>query len=242
MQNTYEQSFKIRYSETDRHGRLKIRALFDYAQETAGEHAAMLGFSTPSLRQGNRTWMLSRIKYGIIDYPITGETIRVFTYPRNFDHLFARREFRFFHENGSMFAQASSLWLVVSLETMHIVQPDDAMKQSIPINDDLPLAFEDIGKILIRPDDSWKTIDTYPIRENMIDINCHLNNAECGAFLQNYLGNGRYASEIQINYALGIPPQSEVAVIAPETPAMDEFKLAVMLEGRQAIQMAGKYL
>lgn len=240
MSNTYEQNFKIRYSEGDRHGHLKLRPLFDYAQEVAGNHASILGVSSKELLKTGNTWMLSRIKYEIFgELPMSGEEIRVFTYPREFDHMFARREFRFFRNDGTLVAKGTSLWLVVNLQQLKIVIPDAAMKSRLPNNSDLDIAFESVGRLNI-DGASLPVVGEYDIKENMLDINCHLNNAECGAFIQNFLGCGKRVSEVQVNYMISVPPDSKLSIRAAQDESTGSFQMVAMLDGHQAIQISGK--
>ena len=91
--NTYTEPFRIRYSEGDRHGRLKLRTFFDYAQEVAGNHATALGCGLEALLARRQAWVLSRIRVRFRQYPSIGETVTMKTWPSGFAPLFARREF-----------------------------------------------------------------------------------------------------------------------------------------------------
>lgn len=233
---TYCQSFSVRYSEGDRSGRLKLRALFDYAQEAAGIHAADLGCSMEKLHARRQAWMLSRIKFRFApEYPRIRETIRLETWPAGIDRIFARREFRFTDESGREFAAATSLWLIVDTENLRIL-PAARELADAPLPDDLerPYAFPEIGKL---PAAAGETVNQYRITENLVDINCHLNNAEYAGFVQDALGPGRYPAELQINFQKSIPPGSLLAVAG--TQDAERFRFSGLVGGVTHFEAAG---
>lgn len=206
---TYQESHVVRYSEGDRFGCLKLRALFDYAQDIAGNHAEALGVGMTGLQQQDRAWMLSRIRLRITRYPRICESFLIFTYPMGFERLFARREFRFFDAKGELFCTATSYWLLLELSKLKILNAAHELNGLMPDNSDRDIAFPSLAKI-IPP--SVEQYTQYPIQESMLDINQHLNNAEYAALVQNFLGSGKYPAELQLNYQLSVPPESTLEI------------------------------
>ena len=199
----------VRFSDGDRFGRLKLRTLFDYAQEAAGHHAERLTVGMDRLQSRGQAWILSRIRLRIKHYPRTGEAIRLETYPRGFDKLFAIREFRFQNESGELFCEGTSCWLLIDREKLKILNAAAEFSAVMPDNSALPRAYPNIVKL---PSLTVPLDHDYRIRESQIDINGHLNNAEYAGIVQDFIGPGVYPSEIQINYLLSVPAGSTLKV------------------------------
>ena len=181
----YQESFRIRYSEGDREGRLKLRTLFDYAQEAAGNHATCLGCGLEALLTRRQAWVLSRIRWQIHEYPSIGATVTLKTWPSGFEHLFARRDFELLAADGKILAQATSLWLFLDTAQMRILNAAKEIGELMPDNAALGTNFPELGKIV--PPGNGETI-SFQVHETQIDLNGHLNNAEYAGFIQEVPG------------------------------------------------------
>lgn len=232
-----QESHFVRYSDGDRYGRLKLRSLFDYAQDAAGKHAELLGVGFEELRQRNQVWVLSRIGLKMQRYPEICEPFALTTYPMGFERFFARREFRFVDGNGKPLGQASSYWLLLELDSMRILDPHKELTDKMPDNSDMSLAFESLGKI--RPETPELHLCQI-IQEAQIDMNGHLNNAEYAALIHNFLGAGKYPSYLQINYQNGVPVNSQVELSG--TITADNFSIQGETDKKIAFQAEGKLL
>ncbi len=237
MTEIFNQEFRIRYSEGDRFGRLKLRSLFDYTQEAAGNHAAALGVGMEQLRSEGMAWVLSRIKFRVSQYPTIGSRIRVETWPAAAERLFARRELRFYLEDGTEFAAATSLWLLVDTRELRIISVTKALAGKLPEVTERDIAFTDIGKI--RPQ-GGEEIAEYFVRERLLDINEHLNNAEYAGFVQDCLGAGCYPAQFQFNYQKSVPLGAKLVF----TGMRDEqsFSFAASVDGVTHFEAEGNII
>ena len=232
---THEELHTIRYSEGDRNGFLKLRALFDYAQDIAGNHAEELGVGMSNLRQQGRAWMLSRIRLRILRHPKICETLRILTYPMGFQRLFARREFRFYDQHEQLICAATSYWLLLELPNLRILNAQRELEDIMPDNGALDIAFTNIDKIQA-PTIIDKRSSCH-VEESMLDINQHLNNAEYAALVQNFLSPGHYPAELQLNYQLSVPPAATLEIAGHCTE--NDFLLHGCLDGQSAFQATG---
>ncbi|MBQ4480888.1 MAG: hypothetical protein II943_09640 [Victivallales bacterium] len=219
--NTFQETFHIRYSEGDRHGRLKLRTFFDYAQEVAGSHAAALGCGLEALLARRQAWVLSRIRVRFHKYPSIGDAVTLKTWPSGFDHLFARREFELTGVDGTVLAEATSFWLFLDTAQMRILNAAKEIGDLMPDNSALPVHFSELGKL---PAPAEGEQLEFSIRETQIDLNGHLNNAEYAGVIQDVLGAGCYPAELQVNYQKSVPPQSLLGVTCAR--AGQEFQIA----------------
>lgn len=237
--DTYTFICKTRYAEGDRHGLLKLRAFFDLAQEAAGEHAAQLGVGMKTLLANHRAWMLSRVAMRISSYPRFGEEVRITTWPAGFERLLARRELRFADADGREFAAMTMLWMIVDTENMSIIPAPVAIGDSLPHNPELPHAFDNIGKL---PAPEAPEMLRCTVRESQLDVNCHLNNAEYAALVQDCLGAECRPTQLQINFHKGIPPLGEVEICGGVDRQKLTFNYAGRCNGTVAFTAAGTLL
>jgi medium-chain acyl-[acyl-carrier-protein] hydrolase len=114
MQAVWTEDIKVKVYETDLIGKLKISSLFNYFQEAAGNHASDLNVGYFQLKENNLFWVLSRIKAVINRMPVWGEQIRIETWPKGIDKLFALRDFKFFDNNNDIIISGTSCWLLVN--------------------------------------------------------------------------------------------------------------------------------
>ena len=236
--NTYQESFRIRYSDCDRYGKLKLQAVFDYAQEIAGNHAQRLGFGDQLRKERNLAWVLSRMKLRIREYPKSETQVKVTTWSSGYNRVFATRELRFTTgAEDRVFAEATSCWLLVNMETSRVAIPQRELAAFHLDEQGIERIFTDLDKLQGNPD--APVMGSFSIYEHQIDINSHLNNTEYASILQDAIGFGCYPTELQINYQKEIPPSSTVVVRG--TREAGRFSLTGYLDGEESFNVIGLY-
>lgn len=209
----HSEEFRIRHSEADRHGALKLAAWFDFLQEAAANHATKLGVGLAGLKESHRLWVLSRLRLAITRVPGIGETIRVETYPNGIDRLFAKRQFQVFDATGSEIARASSWWLLLSGERLRPVKME-FLREMLPDNSDRPEGFALGEKHHFQ---EWETQLLVPVRYSMEDVNGHMNNAQYAALTQDCLAqladnSPRRITELEIQFHAAAKAPEQLAV------------------------------
>ncbi len=243
------QEYKLRYSECDRFGRIKLKTFFDYAQEIAGDHASLLGVGLETLLPLGRSWFLSRMKVEILHYPTVGKAIRVTTWPAGFDRLLARREFRFEERLSPageepvyrLTARATSNWLLMDTVAMRILPAERLYGSLLEGFSQEEVAFPSLGKLPPLPE----TEKSLPlrVRPTQIDVNGHLNNAEYAAILQDALGIGVYPATLQLNYQKAVPPEATLSVSCQrEAQGEETFLCTGRVDGAVSFEAAGTLL
>lgn len=197
----HSEEFRIRHSEADRLGELKLAAWFDFLQEAAANHATKLGVGLADLRESHRLWVLSRLRLGISRVPGIGETIRVETYPNGIDRLFAKRQFLIFDATGTEIARASSWWLLLNAEKLRPIKTE-FLREILPDNSDRPDCFAPGEKHHFQ---DREPIFSVPVRYSMEDVNGHMNNAQYAALTQDCLAqladnSPRRITELEIQF------------------------------------------
>ena len=102
-------------------GRLRPGQLLRFFQEASATHAATLGVSTTDLAEQHLAWMLYRIRFEVVRWPKSGETVTLITYPSGFLRTLATREFELRDQQNDSLIQASSAWLVANTETRRVI-------------------------------------------------------------------------------------------------------------------------
>ena len=234
----FEEQFVLRFSECDRHGRMKLKTLFDYAQEAGGVHASALGVGSLALHQKHQAWFLSRMRVRFSAYPVIGEKVTVKTWPSGFDRLFSLRDFRFSTADKGEFAVATSDWLLMDTDAMRILPVAKLLADVLPENLDEPPAFPGLGKLAVAPESAPCVLRK--IMATQIDINGHLNNTEYAGIMQDALGMGVYPQEFQLNYQKGVPPEALLRVDGSRDGK--DFIFAGRVEGVVVFEAAGSIL
>ena len=232
------EEFRIRYSDCDRYGRLKLHTVFDYAQEIAGNHATLLGFGDQFREERRLAWILSRMKLRIREYPTSETKVTVATWASGYNRAFATREFRFMTgAENRVFAEGTSYWLLLGIETGRLAIASREMSE-IPLDyADAEHIFPELGKLPGCPD--APVIGEFNIYEHQIDVNCHLNNTEYASLVQDALGPGVYPAELQINYQRAVPPQSKLLIRG--TSDEHSFSLAGYLDDAESFTVTGRF-
>jgi acyl-ACP thioesterase len=118
----FQAPFDIRFFETDRAARLTPVALFNYLQEAAVCHGDAVGMDGEALRQAGYVWMMNRLRFDILRYPVRRERIAVETWGSRFKGMFATREWRVTAEGGEPLATATGRWIMLGDTPKRIVR------------------------------------------------------------------------------------------------------------------------
>ncbi len=167
--------FDVRGFDCGYGGSLRILSLTNFFQETAGEHAELIGYGVGKLLGEGRTWMLSRFDLRIDELPQAGERVVVKTQPAGTERLFALRDLAMTGADGRSLARAVYAYLVVDLATRRLLRPDRLFGEAIPVGAD-PHPVQDRSFGL---PESGATDISFAQRASArhIDHNGHVNNA-----------------------------------------------------------------
>ena len=123
MEPIYQQSFHINDAAVDCFGRLKPSMLLFYVQEVSGIHASTLGAGYDALMAKNLFWAILRTRVQITRLPMSGETIRVETWPMPTSRVAYPRSVVAYDEAGQEIFRAISLWCLMDTQNRSMVLP-----------------------------------------------------------------------------------------------------------------------
>ena len=195
MEKIYSEAFALRACDCDMGGLWRPSAVMEAMQETAATHSDRLGVGRDALMALGVVWVLSRSRVTFSRTPRLGETVTVQTWPLLPKHMFYARNNAFLDSEGRRIGEASSLWVLMDVQTRRIVNrdevparlPDDADLPAGPAMSAIrPLAGEAEARALVPPYADF-------------DVNGHVNNTKyldwaCNALGHDVLAQSRIAS------------------------------------------------
>ena len=173
MDKIFTKPFHIYTYEVDHRAKALPGSLLNYLQDTAGDHAARLGFSILDLLQKRMTWLLSRYHIRIFRYPGLGDDISVWTWPSGRQGLFALRDFEIKDHHGEILAAATSSWILWNIPAKQPARLEENLPDRVTLDrralpDDFPAlpACEGAERELL-----------FRVDMQDIDFNNHVNHA-----------------------------------------------------------------
>lgn len=221
----YDIRFKVASYESDLTGRMSLFALFNRFQDLAGEHAEYLKVGYDILRELRLAWILSRIKLQIFSLPEWGNNVKLTTWPKGIDRLFAMREFSLENENGETLVLATSAWLLVDIDKSR-----PRKIETLPVSllyPGAPHAIKEVPDKIQLPDNLMPVFKK-PIWLSDIDTNLHVNNAQyakwiCDCFPESQ-SRSRQLTSIQINFQDETLQGDTIELLkSPENELADEY-------------------
>ena len=210
MEKSYTDTFELRSLACDMQGRWKPGAILETMQEIAGDHCARLGLPRPVMDGLGIAWVLSRVRVQLKRQPRMGETISASTWPLPPRHLFYPRVNAFLDGEGNEIGAASSLWLLMDLNTRRVVN-SDAVLARLPDNADMPAGIP-LGVARALAGEAAESAFMPPYAD--FDLNGHVNNTKYLDWTVNALGHAvmgdRRLAEFTIGYEREIRPDEAI--------------------------------
>lgn len=107
---------RVRYSETDPEGYLRIESLIDYFQDCSTFQSEDLGIGIGYLGKQHLAWLVNAWQLDIRELPRLGDRIRVGTSPYALKGFMGLRNFMLETEEGRRLVNANSVWSLFDME------------------------------------------------------------------------------------------------------------------------------
>jgi medium-chain acyl-[acyl-carrier-protein] hydrolase len=166
-------AYTVRFYEVDTQRRVTVQTICNYLQETADNHAVLLGFAVDQLQTQGMTWVLSRLHLKMDRYPHWRDTVHVATWPSDVRRLFAFRDYELRDEHDEVIGRATSDWLLLDINTLKPmpIPPsivDNCNRERERVFTAPPVKLPDLERV------EYETI--FQVRQSDLDINRHVNN------------------------------------------------------------------
>lgn len=112
----FEMARKVNLFHTNADGLATMTALCLFAQESAGDHAELLGFGMERLAEQKIAWVLREQAMNVFRFPALGEELRIITWPTRAERILCYRDYRILDFEGGLVALGTSAWFGLDLE------------------------------------------------------------------------------------------------------------------------------
>ncbi len=231
--------------------RATVEALCRYFLEAAWNHAEALGFGFSHLARAEKVWVLSRLVLELEAYPSWGEQLRLETWPRGIESVFALRDFELLQPDGTRLAGGSSAWLILDARSRRPQRIEKFLAPITPVERratqrepaKIPTALQPhSGQAVQGPSESeWRRGLTgesavWPVRYSDVDLNGHVNSARSiGWLMDSYPAKWhehQVARMLEVNY-VGESRQGDMLSLNTLQTGPQEFLHAIRKTDRQ---------
>lgn len=183
----YEMTCRIRFSETDKTGRLSMNGLLRLFQDCGYEHALDRGFGLGYTQTTRCTWYLLSWDIESIDMPYAGEEVVLKTFIYDMQESLAKKSIAMYDMGGKCLAKGDTVWVYMNI---------DLQKPVLPEKDAMGWLPEDFGERLddpaprrriAVPQDGMR-LTPYKVNEYLLDINGHANNVRLTELAMSMVG------------------------------------------------------
>ena len=215
------ESLTVPALECDFQNQWKPVSMLQAMQRAANLHAARLGAGFETLAAHHQTWVFSRFKIRFLSFPTADQPVTIRTFVKGVTQkLFFRRDFHILAPDGSLYAAATTAWLLLDTASWRLLPPA-ALKAALPDPPDLVGLDEPLEKLAVPEAPAPHNVVTAGY--NTIDLLGHVNNTryvewvtDCFPF-EHYRANR--LSWLQINYNHEVRPGEQVALNSVQNPA-----------------------
>lgn len=149
-------------------------ALLSYLEDAGGVHSNLVGYGLNDIPTVKRSWVLLGWKIKINTRPKYGDKIKIKTWSRGINKLYAYRDFEILDENGQIMGIATSKWVLIDTEKKRITKIDEKVENAYTIENVAVFDEPDLEK-LTEPD-NYIASTTFTVNRSLIDVNNHLHN------------------------------------------------------------------
>ena len=234
---TYRETLTLRTRDCDFKGEWRLSAILESLQEAAGGHCDRLGCGRSVLREKGIAWVLLRNELRMARYPVIDEQVSVETFHTPTRHRMFPRYFILRDAEERIIGTASSLWVLMDLQSRQSVIPNE-IDSLLPDNSDLQPPMPLPGRI-IPIVNGRDTEILYRPNYTDLDANGHINNARYADILCNCLGvdmlRGYRIESIIIHYFAEVLPEQQLHL----TLSQDQLqsRLVGTCEGKIAFEI-----
>lgn len=221
----YSYQSRIRYSELDETGHLRLESLLDYFQDCSTFHSEDIGLGMDYFRERHLVWAMSSWQIVAERYPKLGEVVTVGTAPYKFKGFLGYRNFLMTDEKENILACANTIWSLLDLRSGLPVKATEEMHEKYGLEPKLAMDYAP-RKIAVPPE--LEQGGPVPIRPHHLDTNHHVNNGQFVRIAMDSLGRrSRHVRQLRAEYKKQVVLGD---VLIPYTATAEEGVSVVVLK------------
>ena len=173
-----EYAFQVRSYECGPDGYATLATICNYLQEAASLNAESLKFSKSNFEAAgeNISWVLTRMRVRMSQYPRWEDAVSVLTFPRGGRRITAWRDFEIKAADGRVLGVATSEWMLIDLASRKVVPiPESVFDLANTVRE--PVLGADPWTLRLRfPQEGAGERFVFKAQNSHIDLNGHVNN------------------------------------------------------------------
>lgn len=215
---------KIRYSELDETGHLRLESLLDYFQDCSIFHSEDIGLGLDYFKEHHMVWAMSSWQIVVERFPKLCEVVTVGTAPYEFKGFIGFRNFLMTDEEGKWLASANTIWSLLDTQTGKPVRPTGEMMEGYVLEPKLDM---DYAPRRIQIPENLEKRDAVQIRSHHLDTNHHVNNGQFVRIALDSLPGDFQIRQLRAEYKKQVMPGS---VLTPYIGAVKEDGHVIVLK------------
>ncbi len=220
----YSYKSRIRYSELDESGHLRLESLLDYFQDCSTFQSEDLGLGVDCLKERHLVWVMSSWQIVVERYPKLGETVTVGTVPYDFKGFLGFRNFLMTDEEGKRLAVANTVWSLLDTGTGMPVKAPEDMREKYVLGPKLDMEY---APRKIQIPENMEQREKVEIRAHHLDTNHHVNNGQFVRIAIDSLNERCQIKQLRAEYKKQVVLGD---VLIPYTTVTEDNKFIVVLK------------
>ena len=170
-----EREFYIGLSDLINGNKLKNTSLLSFLEDMGGIHSSMVGNGLYDIERTKQSWILLSWKVKLNKRPMYADEIKIKTWSRKMDKLYAYRDYEIFDKDNNQIGVATSRWILIDIDSRKILKLDESLEKLYTKEDiDITGINTNFGKI--KEPECYTNETEFKITKNLIDINNHVHN------------------------------------------------------------------
>ena len=168
---------RIRYSEVDGNGVLRLPSLIDYLQDCSTFQSEDVGYGVRWLIDRGYAWVVNAWQIEIAALPELGDRVTIGTCPYEIRGFLGLRNFFMLDAQGSYLVRANSVWTFLNMSTGMPERAPEEMKTAYGLGEKLEMTY--LPRKLPFPQEG-ETVSggQLEVRAEHLDTNHHVNNGQ----------------------------------------------------------------
>ena len=193
----YEFHSHVRYSECGEDGRLSLKSVVDYFQDTATFQGEHLGIGVGYLKKQNIAWILTSWQIITDHFPKLAEPVTAQTWAYDFKNFYGLRNLVLLDGEGRKAAWANSVWVLMDMKRMRPVKVPPLLLEKY--GSDEPLEMEYAPRKIKEPE-TGEEMTPFAVVKTHLDTNHHVNNGQYIEMARTYLPEKFDLYETRVEY------------------------------------------
>jgi len=195
----YEFESRVRYSETDAEGVLRLDALVNYLQDSSTFQSEELGLGMQYLRDNGIAWVLNFWQIDLTRLPRLTDKIIIGTIPYQVKGFMGQRNYYMKDAaTGEILVKANTVWTLIDREKITPARVDSKMIEFYSDASE-KLDMEYLPRKISLTGDFYEA-GHIAVTEHMLDTNYHVNNEQYIEMSLPFIPSGKIISRITVEY------------------------------------------